>query len=298
MRASGVRWDAGGLARAGFGDMAEACPTRCCPPCKTPSSGRSCRSCMSRGPTGSWTTRSWWRCESGWRRSRGSRRGPGRAGGVARSGAPAEPVGAAGRAGGGAAGGVDGRPGGGALARGARGGDGRRRSGAGRTDTCGARRDRGGARAGARGRSRRRRWQRPGCARPALDLAALRTLLDGPHAAARAEVRAFLAEPGHRASFGISTAEQRALCHGWLQELARRGFGDEAFPGVTTAAPDVGGVHRPLRDAGVRRPEPADQVRGAVRAVRREHLSPRERRAPASCLADVASLASWSVVLR
>lgn len=74
----------------------------------------------------------------------------------------------------------------------------------------------------------------------ALDLAALQSLLDGPHAAARAEVRAFLAEPGHRASFGISTAEQRALCHGWLQELARRGFGDEAFPGVTTTAPDVG----------------------------------------------------------
>lgn len=75
---------------------------------------------------------------------------------------------------------------------------------------------------------------------PVLDVAALRVLLDGPHAAARAAVRAFLAEPGHRPSFGLGTAELRALCHGWLQELAKRGFGDEAFPGVTTEAKDIG----------------------------------------------------------
>jgi acyl-CoA oxidase len=125
-------------------------------------------------------------------------------------------------------------------------------------------------------RSRRRRWAEVVRA-PAFDLAALRGVLDGPHAAARAEVRAFLAEPGHRASFGISTAEQRALCHGWLQELARRGFGDEAFPGVTTRRGTSAAFLAKLRGAGVRRPEPAGQVRGAVRAVRREHLSPRER---------------------
>lgn len=74
---------------------------------------------------------------------------------------------------------------------------------------------------------------------PALDVDALRRVLAGPHAAARAEVLAFLGEPAHRASFGLGTAEQRALCHQWLQELAARGIGAEAFPGVTTKAPDT-----------------------------------------------------------
>lgn len=73
---------------------------------------------------------------------------------------------------------------------------------------------------------------------PALDVAALRGVLDGPYAAARAEAYAFLAEPGHRASFGMGLAEQRACCHAWLQELAERGFGHLAYPGVTTTAPD------------------------------------------------------------
>jgi acyl-CoA oxidase len=76
---------------------------------------------------------------------------------------------------------------------------------------------------------------------PAFDAAALQRLLGEPHAAVRAEVREFLADPAHRASFGLTTAEQRAQCHEWLQELARRGFGDGAFPGVTTEAADVGG---------------------------------------------------------
>jgi acyl-CoA oxidase len=73
----------------------------------------------------------------------------------------------------------------------------------------------------------------------AFDPAALQAVLDGPRAAALAEVRAFLAEPAHRASFGLTTAEQREVCHAWLHELAARGFGRDAFPGVTTDAPDV-----------------------------------------------------------
>lgn len=74
-----------------------------------------------------------------------------------------------------------------------------------------------------------------------LDPAALQAVLDGSRAAVLAEVREFLADPRHRASFGLATAEQRALCHGWLQELAARGFGRDAFPGVTSATPDIAG---------------------------------------------------------
>lgn len=74
---------------------------------------------------------------------------------------------------------------------------------------------------------------------PALDVAALSRLLDGPRAGALAEVRAFLADPRHRAGFGLTTAEQRAQCQAWLIELAARGFGRDAFPGVTSDAPDI-----------------------------------------------------------
>lgn len=74
---------------------------------------------------------------------------------------------------------------------------------------------------------------------PALDVAALSRILAGPYAAVRAEVFAFLGEPDHRASFGLGLAEQRLLCQSWLQELAARGFGAAAFPGVTSDAEDL-----------------------------------------------------------
>ena len=68
---------------------------------------------------------------------------------------------------------------------------------------------------------------------PSLDVAALRRLLDGPHAAVRDRVRAFLAEPGRRA-YGLPVAEHRALVRTWLAQLMETGLGKLAFPGVTT----------------------------------------------------------------
>lgn len=71
----------------------------------------------------------------------------------------------------------------------------------------------------------------------ALDVDALRGVLDGPRARAIAAMREFLA--ARRPPPELARAELRALCHAWLRELADGGFGRAAFPGVTTDDPDL-----------------------------------------------------------
>ena len=72
-----------------------------------------------------------------------------------------------------------------------------------------------------------------------LAVEALRDLLDGPQAPVHADMRGFLAT--HRPPSELARPELRALCHEWLRELADRGFGRAAFPGVTSELPDLGG---------------------------------------------------------
>ncbi len=71
-----------------------------------------------------------------------------------------------------------------------------------------------------------------------FDIDALSRVLDGEHAEVRTEVRAFLADPDKRA-YGLPTPEYRAKVAGWLRELADRGVGARAFPGVTSEEPDL-----------------------------------------------------------
>ena len=72
-----------------------------------------------------------------------------------------------------------------------------------------------------------------------LDVDALRQRLDGPEAAARDDIREFLA--AHRPPHDLATPALRVLCHDWLRELGERGVGRHAFPGVTTEAVDISG---------------------------------------------------------
>jgi len=74
---------------------------------------------------------------------------------------------------------------------------------------------------------------------PGFDVAALTALLDGEHADVRQKARAFLADPRHRAAYGMEKGAYREKVFGWLQELSDLGFGDLAFPGITTAAGDL-----------------------------------------------------------
>lgn len=71
---------------------------------------------------------------------------------------------------------------------------------------------------------------------PSFDVTALRTLLDGRFVDAREQVRTFLADPKHRAMYGVGKDEYRAQVYAWLEELAEAGFGKLAYPGVTTDA--------------------------------------------------------------
>lgn len=71
----------------------------------------------------------------------------------------------------------------------------------------------------------------------ALDIDALRRLLDGPQSAVRDDTREFLS--GHPPPYDLATPELRARCHDWLRELADAGFGRSAFPGVTSDVPDL-----------------------------------------------------------
>jgi acyl-CoA oxidase len=88
--------------------------------------------------------------------------------------------------------------------------------------------------------------QRPAVPRPAepaprFDPAAMRALLERDHPEVRAEVRAFLSDPEHRAAFDLDTESHRARVLGWLGELARRGLGKAAYPGVTGGS-DLGAM--------------------------------------------------------
>ncbi len=72
-----------------------------------------------------------------------------------------------------------------------------------------------------------------------FDVAALSRVLDGEHAEVRAEVRAFLDDAEKRA-YGLPTPEYREKVMGWIRELASKGLGLRAFPGVTSKEPDLG----------------------------------------------------------
>ena len=78
-----------------------------------------------------------------------------------------------------------------------------------------------------------------GVSAPTFDVGALRKTLDGAHASIRAEVRALLDDPEKRA-YGLKTSEYRTKVAAWLAEVADRGIGARAFPGVTSDAPDLG----------------------------------------------------------
>ncbi len=62
---------------------------------------------------------------------------------------------------------------------------------------------------------------------------ALRSFLDGKHAASRDAVRAFLDSPERRA-YGLSSDEMRAHTRTQLEQLAATGLLKKAFPGVTS----------------------------------------------------------------
>lgn len=66
----------------------------------------------------------------------------------------------------------------------------------------------------------------------------LQVILDGRFSDSRAAARAFLAEPRHRALYGVDKETHRAQVYEWLKELADDGFGRIAFPGVTSDAED------------------------------------------------------------
>lgn len=72
-----------------------------------------------------------------------------------------------------------------------------------------------------------------------FDVTALGRVLDGGEGTVRAAIRAFLDDPGKRV-YGVPLAEHRAKVRGWLDELAKLGFGTYAFPGITNDIPDLG----------------------------------------------------------
>ena len=72
-----------------------------------------------------------------------------------------------------------------------------------------------------------------------FDIGALSRILDGEHASVRDDVRRVLDDPERRA-YGLSTPDYRAKVAGWLAELAARGFGARAYPGVVSNDPDIG----------------------------------------------------------
>ena len=73
---------------------------------------------------------------------------------------------------------------------------------------------------------------------PRFDVRALQARLDGRFAEARNRVRDFLAEPKHRAMYGVDKDTHRQQVFLWLQALAKDGFGALAYPGVTVDAKD------------------------------------------------------------
>ncbi len=72
-----------------------------------------------------------------------------------------------------------------------------------------------------------------------FDVASARRLLDGPEVDIRERARAFLADPERRA-YGLPVSDYRAKVTSWLSMLAKEGFGQYAYPGITTDRPDLG----------------------------------------------------------
>ena len=68
---------------------------------------------------------------------------------------------------------------------------------------------------------------------PSFSPAKVQALLDGRFAPQRDRVREFLADPNHRAMYGVDTKTYRAQIYSWLKALADAGFGKLAYPGVT-----------------------------------------------------------------
>lgn len=75
---------------------------------------------------------------------------------------------------------------------------------------------------------------------PRFDPAAMQAVIEREHPEVRTDVRDFLADPAHRAAFDLDTEAHRERVLGWLGELARRGLGETAYPGVTGAGRDLG----------------------------------------------------------
>ena len=63
-----------------------------------------------------------------------------------------------------------------------------------------------------------------------VDVAALKRILDGPHAETRAALRARLSEPRFGYRYGIPSAEYRELVLEWARILAADGYGAMSFP--------------------------------------------------------------------
>jgi len=63
--------------------------------------------------------------------------------------------------------------------------------------------------------------------------AKVQALLDGRFAKDRDRVREFLADPDHRAMYGVDKERYREQVYVWLQALADAGFGKLSYPGVT-----------------------------------------------------------------
>lgn len=76
--------------------------------------------------------------------------------------------------------------------------------------------------------------------RPRFSAGALQAVLDGRFADARNRARAFLAEPAHRAMYGVPKEAHRDVVFSWLKGLSDRGLGALAYPGVTSTADSLG----------------------------------------------------------
>ncbi|WP_394831206.1 acyl-CoA dehydrogenase family protein [Pendulispora rubella] len=71
-----------------------------------------------------------------------------------------------------------------------------------------------------------------------FDVSALGAWLDGDVKMVRDQARTFLADPEHRA-YGLPVPEYRAKVAHWLADLAARGFGQRAYPGITSDEKDL-----------------------------------------------------------
>ncbi|MBH25083.1 MAG: acyl-CoA oxidase [Myxococcales bacterium] len=71
---------------------------------------------------------------------------------------------------------------------------------------------------------------------PTFDVAAMTAMLDAPYGEIRSKVRGTIQGPMFTRDFELNKEQQREQVLEWCQELARRGFGAIAYPGVTCDA--------------------------------------------------------------